>query len=86
LSWAVVVHAFNPSTWETEFEASLLYILSSRTARANIQRNPDLIQQQQKAKSTMKNIPKPFFVENNGCNNGLFPRRPETGSCYFIAQ
>ena len=42
-SWAVVVHAFNPSTWEAEasgfeFEASLVYKVSSRTARAT-QRN-----------------------------------------------
>jgi hypothetical protein len=42
---AVVVHAFNPSTWEaearqiSEFKASLVYKVSSRTARA-IQRNP----------------------------------------------
>ena len=41
----VVAHAFNPSTWEargrriSEFEASLIYKVSSRTARA-IQRNP----------------------------------------------
>jgi hypothetical protein len=41
----MVVHAFNPSTWEgrgrriSEFEASLVYNVSSRTARA-IQRNP----------------------------------------------
>ena len=39
----MVVHTFNPSTWETgrfsEFEASLVYRMSSRTARA-IQRNP----------------------------------------------
>jgi hypothetical protein len=40
-----VAQAFNPSTWEAEavgflsFEASLLYIVSSRTARA-IKRNP----------------------------------------------
>ena len=46
---AVVAHAFNPSTWETETggflnsrpEASLVYKMSSRTARA-IQRNPVL--------------------------------------------
>jgi hypothetical protein len=46
----VVAHAFNPSTWEaeagggrwiSEFEASLVYKMSSRTARA-IQRNPVL--------------------------------------------
>jgi hypothetical protein len=41
----VVAHAFNPSTWEAEAggflssEASLVYKVSSRTARA-IQRNP----------------------------------------------
>jgi hypothetical protein len=40
----MVVHAFNPSTWEAEaggfleFKASLVYKVSSRTARA-IQRN-----------------------------------------------
>jgi hypothetical protein len=43
--WAVVVHAFNPSTREAEagrsleFKASLIYRVSSRTARAT-QRNP----------------------------------------------
>ena len=42
--WAVVVHACNPSTLggrgrqNSEFESSLVYIVSSRTARA-IQRN-----------------------------------------------
>jgi hypothetical protein len=42
----VVVHTFNPSTWDAEaeagrflFEASLVYKVSSRTARAT-QRNP----------------------------------------------
>jgi hypothetical protein len=41
----MVAHAFNPSTWEaeagrfSEFEASLVYRVSSRTARAT-QRNP----------------------------------------------
>jgi hypothetical protein len=42
MSRAVVVHAFNPSTWEaeaaSEFEASLVYTVSSRRARA-VQRN-----------------------------------------------
>jgi hypothetical protein len=44
-SQAVVAYAFNPSTWEAEagrflsFEASLVYRVSSRTARA-AQRNP----------------------------------------------
>jgi hypothetical protein len=37
----VVAHAFNPSRgrWISEFEAILVYKVSSRTARA-IQRNP----------------------------------------------
>jgi hypothetical protein len=40
----VVAHTFNPSTWEaetgiSEFKASLVYKVNSRTARA-IQRNP----------------------------------------------
>jgi hypothetical protein len=44
--WAVVAHAFNPITWEaeagiSEFEASLVYRVSSRTDRT-IQRNPVL--------------------------------------------
>jgi hypothetical protein len=45
-SRVVAAHAFNPSTWEaeagrliSEFEASLVYRESSRTARAT-QRNP----------------------------------------------
>jgi hypothetical protein len=42
---AVMAHTFNPSTWEaeageiSEFKASLVYRVSSRTARAT-QRNP----------------------------------------------
>jgi hypothetical protein len=44
--WAVVAHACNPSTWEaeawiSEFEASLVYRVSSRMARI-AQRNPVL--------------------------------------------
>jgi hypothetical protein len=43
LSQAVVVHAFNPSTWEAEaggfLSSSLVYRVSSRTAET-IQRNP----------------------------------------------
>jgi hypothetical protein len=43
-SWAVVVHAFNPhlggrGRWISEFEANLVYKVSSRTARAT-QRSP----------------------------------------------
>jgi hypothetical protein len=42
-SWVVVVHYFNPSTWETEADRSLnfsnlIYRVSSRIARAT-QRN-----------------------------------------------
>ena len=39
----LVAHTFNPSTWEAEvpFNPSLVYRVSSRTARA-IQRNPIL--------------------------------------------
>ena len=42
VGWAVFVHAFNPSTWETEaveINASLVYRVSSRTARGR-QRTP----------------------------------------------
>jgi hypothetical protein len=46
--WAVVAHAFNPSTWEVEAGGFLslrpawsTYSLSSRIGKA-IQRNPDL--------------------------------------------
>jgi hypothetical protein len=52
-------HAFNPSTQETEarqiseFEASLAYKVSSRTARA-IQRNPVLKNQKRKKKANKK--------------------------------
>ena len=54
-SWAVVVHAFNPSSWEAEaggsleFAASLVYRVSSRTARAT-QRNRVLKNQKKKKK------------------------------------
>jgi hypothetical protein len=54
------VHAFNPSTWEaeaggSEFEASLVYRVSSRTARTT-QRNP--VSKNQKTK-TKPNQTKP---------------------------
>ena len=45
MDWAVVAHAFNPSNWRQrqadlcEFEASLGYRVSSRTAMAVTQRN-----------------------------------------------
>jgi hypothetical protein len=56
---AAVAHAFNPSTWEadrgrrmSEFKASLVYKVSSRTARAT-QRNP-VSKKQNKTKQTNK--------------------------------
>jgi hypothetical protein len=50
----VVAHDFNPSTWEaeagsSEFETSLVYRVSSRTARAT-QRNPVSKTKQNKTK------------------------------------
>jgi hypothetical protein len=39
IQMGVMVHAFNPRRWISEFEASLVYKVSSRTART-IQRNP----------------------------------------------
>jgi hypothetical protein len=56
----VVAHAFNPSTWEAEadgfleFEASLVYRVSSRTATAT-QRNPVSKNQKKKKKKKKKN-------------------------------
>jgi hypothetical protein len=58
----VVAHAFNPSTWEaeailslriSEFEASLVYRVSSRTARAT-QRNPVSKNQKKKKEKEKK--------------------------------
>ena len=47
-SWAVVVHAFNPNTREAKggsfkFEASLVYRVSSRTAKAT-QKNAEKLE------------------------------------------
>jgi hypothetical protein len=56
----VVTHPFNPSTWEAEagkfleFEASLVYRVSSRTARA-IQKNPVSKQNKTKQNKTKQN-------------------------------
>jgi hypothetical protein len=61
MSWAVVVHAFNPSTWVAEtggfsdFDISLVYRVSSRTARAT-QRNPVSKNKQTKNKQTKKHL------------------------------
>jgi hypothetical protein len=53
---AVVVHTFNPSTWETgrwisKFQASLVYTVGSRTARAT-QSNP--VSKNQKTNKTQE--------------------------------
>jgi hypothetical protein len=58
----VVAHGFNPSTWEAESggflssEASLVYKVSSRTARA-IQRNPVSKQNKTKQKTNKQKTP-----------------------------
>jgi hypothetical protein len=55
----VVAHAFNHRTWEAEaggsleFEASLVYRVSSRTARAT-QRNPVLKKKEKENKTKQK--------------------------------
>jgi hypothetical protein len=55
-----VVHDFNPSTWEAEacmqiyeFEASLVYKVSSRTARTT-KRNPVSLSRKNKKQKTKK--------------------------------
>ena len=59
VSQAVAAHAFNPSTWEaeerqiSEFKVSMVYKVSSRTARAT-QRNPVSKNQNQPTKQTKK--------------------------------
>jgi hypothetical protein len=61
----VVAYAFNPSTpggrgrQISEFKASLVYKVSSRTARA-IQRNP--VSKNQKNQPTNKKNPKDLFT------------------------
>jgi hypothetical protein len=60
----VVTHAFNPSTWETEagrfeFKASLVYRVSSKTAKTT-QRNPV----SKNKNKTKKNQPPPKKSEH----------------------
>ena len=64
----MVAHTFNPSTWEAEaggfeFEASLVYRVSSRRARV-IQRNPV---------SKNKNKNKQTNKSSRGCRDGWKP-------------
>jgi hypothetical protein len=60
-----VAHAFNPSTWEakaggfSEFKASLVYRLSSRTAKTT-ERNPVSKKQKPKTKKKKKKVKKIF--------------------------
>jgi hypothetical protein len=63
----MVAHAFNPSTWEaegggfrSEFEASLVYKVSSWTARAT-QRNPVSKNQKRKKKKRKKEKEMPHY-------------------------
>jgi hypothetical protein len=58
----VVVHSFNPSTWEAE--ASLVYRVSSRTARVT-QRNP-VSKTSKQNKNKNKKIPAPLGQEGAG--------------------
>jgi hypothetical protein len=62
----VVVHAFNPSTLEaeSEFEASLVYKVSSRTARAT-QRNPVWREKKKKKKKEKRREEKRREEERN---------------------
>jgi hypothetical protein len=65
LSRVVVAHTFNTSTWKaerwiSEFQASLVYKVSSRTARA-IQRNPVSKQNKTKRNKTKQNKTKQEF-------------------------
>ena len=53
-----MAHAFNSGTWEaeadlSEFEANLVYKVSSRTARIVAQRNPVLQNKQTKRKKSI---------------------------------
>jgi hypothetical protein len=84
----MVVHAFNPSTWEaeagrslslsfawsSEFEASLVYKVSSRTARAT-QRNPVFFGGGKKENIMSKINCKSLLLRNTRGNY------PNAGSC-----
>ena len=64
----MVAHAFNPSTWEaeerwiSEFEASLDYRVSSRTARTT-QRNPVSKKHKQTKKGYKKVLMESFYAQ-----------------------
>jgi predicted RNA-binding protein YlxR (DUF448 family) len=75
----VVAHTFNPSTregrgrWICEFEASLDYKVSSRTARAK-QRNP--VSKKQTNKQTKKTKTKKPTLQLRGL--AIFPDDPDS--------
>jgi hypothetical protein len=64
MSWVVVAHTFDPSAWKaesrwiSEFKASLVYKVSSRTARAT-QRNPVSKKNKRKKEKTINEL---YFV------------------------
>jgi hypothetical protein len=71
---AVVAHTFNPSTWEAEaggflssIESSLVYRVSSRTARV-IQRNPVSEKKQNQKTNKQKNLYSLFFWKTQDNN------------------
>jgi hypothetical protein len=71
----VVVHAFNPSRgrgrWISEFEASLVYRVSSRTARTT-QRNP-VSKNKTKQNKTKQNKNKPTNQTNKKVKPFVLP-------------
>ena len=67
----MVVHPFNPSTWDagrsrqiSQFYASLVYSLSSRTARATLRNH--VSRNKTKNKQTNKKKPQRFVFEDKG--------------------
>ena len=82
----VVVHAFNPSTRIAEFEASLVYKVSFRTARA-IQRNPVTLSRKtnkQTNKQTKRSINNQFYlcsILNDSEEKMMLGLLPDWGTC-----
>jgi hypothetical protein len=63
-----VAHAFNPSTWEadrriSEFEASLVYRMSSRATQRNpVSKNKNKAKQNKNKKKSVKGSEEIFFT------------------------
>jgi hypothetical protein len=72
VSWETVLYAFNPSTcrWISEFEASLVYRVSSRTARTT-QRNPD--SKKQNKTNEKQNKTEGWGMEEKGPKDKVLP-------------